>query len=104
MGEGVFNSAGLFHRSRVTGHGSQVTGHRSRVTGHGSQVTGHRFMSTSTPVMWSLSLQQGMYISDKDIRCDSFNFVSLNDVILFIVFSYLTYLVICTEIESYNCV
>jgi hypothetical protein len=61
-------SAGLFHRSRVTGHGSQVTGHRSRVTGHesrvtghGSQVTGRRFMSTSTPVMLSLSLQQGIF-------------------------------------------
>ena len=56
------------HGSQVTGHGSQVTGHRSRVTGHGSQVTGHRslvaghrFMSTSTPVMWSLSLQQGIF-------------------------------------------
>ena len=42
-------AAGLFHRSRVTGRGSQVAGHRSRVTGHrsrvtgcGSQVTGHR--------------------------------------------------------------
>jgi hypothetical protein len=49
------------HGSRVTGHGSRVTGHRSRVTGHRSQVTGHRFMSTSTPVMWSLSLQQGIF-------------------------------------------
>ena len=76
------STAGLFHRSRVTGHGSQVTGHGSRVTGHGSQVTGHRsrvtghrsrvtghrsrvtghrFMSTSTPVMWSFSLQQGIF-------------------------------------------
>jgi hypothetical protein len=35
----ALESAGLFHRSRVTGHGSQVTGHRSRVTGHGSQVS-----------------------------------------------------------------
>ena len=50
------------HGSRVTGHGSQVTGHGSRVTGHGSRViTGHRFMSTSTPVKWSLSLQQGIF-------------------------------------------
>jgi hypothetical protein len=49
------------HGSRVTGHGSRVTGHESQVTGHGSQVTGHRFMSTSTPVMWSLSLQQGIF-------------------------------------------
>ena len=38
----IFEAAGLKRRSRVTGHGSQVTGHRSRVTGHGSQVTGHR--------------------------------------------------------------
>ena len=49
------------HGSRVTGHGSRVTGHGSRVTGHRSRVTGHRFMSTSTPVMWSLSLQQGIF-------------------------------------------
>jgi hypothetical protein len=35
-------AAGLFHRSRVTGRGSQFTGHRSRVTGRGSQVAGHR--------------------------------------------------------------
>ena len=34
------HAAGLFHRSRVTGHGSRVTGHGSRVTGHGSRVTG----------------------------------------------------------------
>jgi hypothetical protein len=33
-------TAGLFHRSRVTGHGSRVTGHGSRVTGRGSWVTG----------------------------------------------------------------
>jgi hypothetical protein len=33
---------------------SQVTSHRSRVAGYG-------FMSTSTPVMWSLSLQQGIF-------------------------------------------
>jgi hypothetical protein len=31
-------TAGLFHRSRVTGHESQVTGHRSRVTFRGSQI------------------------------------------------------------------
>ena len=49
------------HGSQVTGHGSRVTGHGSRFTGHGSRVAGHRFMSTSTPVMWSLSLQQGMF-------------------------------------------
>jgi hypothetical protein len=40
------STAGLFHRSRVTGHGSQVTSHRSQVTGHRSQVTGHRSQVT----------------------------------------------------------
>ena len=35
-------TAGLIRKSRVTGHGSWVTGHKSQVTGQGSWVTGLR--------------------------------------------------------------